>query len=66
MQSVGTGSAVHFCDACCVGLQELFERAEEMVRADPSKYAFKNIEVAVLLRRTKRRPSVDIGWRSTE
>ncbi|CAL8468767.1 g8308 [Coccomyxa elongata] len=42
-------------------LQELRDKAEELVRKDPNKYVFRNIHVAVLLRRTRRRQSVDTG-----
>ena len=41
--------------------QDLFHRAEQLVQADPEKYAFRNIQVAVLLRRIKQRRSVDLG-----
>ncbi len=42
-------------------VQELRDKAEELVRKDPNKYVFRNIHVALLLRRTRRRQSVDTG-----
>lgn len=45
-------------DTVCT-TQDLFQRAEQLVQADPEKYAFRNIQVAVLLRRIKQRRSMD-------
>ena len=42
----------------CV-IQDLYHNAEQLVQADPEKYACRNIQVAVLLRRTKQRRSLD-------
>lgn len=54
-------------DQKSVMLQELFDLAEDLIRKDPNKYAFRNIQVAVLLRRTRRRHSTEFGRRiSTE
>lgn len=51
----------HSIKASGVCVQELRDKAEELVRKDPNKYVFRNIHVAVLLRRTRRRQSVDTG-----
>lgn len=48
-------------------LQEMFDRGESLIRQNPSKYMWRNIQVAVLLRRVRtQRRSVDYGRRSIE
>ena len=41
-------------------LQELFARARRAILKNPDKYAFRNIQVAVLLRRARQRRSLDV------
>jgi len=47
-------------------LQEMFDRGETLIRQNPSKYMWRNIQVAILLRRVRHRRSVDFGRRSTD
>jgi hypothetical protein len=44
--------------------QELFARARQKIQANPEKYAFRNIQVAVLLRRIRQRRSLDLSRHS--
>lgn len=49
-------------------LQEMFDRGETLIRQNPSKYMFRNIQVAILLRRVRQRRSLEysISRRSTD
>ena len=58
---------------CCLheerwvrALQEMFDRGETLIRQNPSKYMWRNIQVAVLLRRIRPRRSMDFGRRSID
>ena len=47
-------------------LQELFDRGETLIRQNPSKYMWRNIQVAVLLRKVRQRRSLDYSRRSID
>ena len=47
-------------------LQELFDRGEALIRQNPSKYMWRNIQVAVLLRKVRQRRSMDYSRRSID
>ena len=51
---------------CLLALQEMFDRGETLIRQNPSKYMWRNIQVAILLRRIRPRRSMDYGRRSTD
>ena len=47
-------------------VQEMFDRGETLIRQNPSKYMWRNIQVAILLRRVRNRRSMDFGRRSID